>query len=183
MGIRTERLIFAIDMNHRMLRTCLSLVMIAASLEGAAQRQITILDMDTHLPVANVSVRAGGRVVSSDAIGRVRVDSLADSISFRHVHYLPERMRSYEVGDTMYLLPQDHVLDEVVVMELNPKLKGMVSGWALQGAMAGAAEAPAGVAQFDFGMMLDRRRRRDKKHKEQAKEILEKWEEAEIYKR
>ena len=165
-----------------MQRTLFVFFLMGCCLTAFSQRRITVLDMDTRLPVSNVSVRASGKTFYSDVVGRVVIDTLADTLSFSHVRYLPERLRSYEVGDTMLLLPQDHVLQEVVVMELNPKLKSLVAGWALQGAMMGAAEAPAGVAQFDFGMMLDRRGRRDRKHKEQAKEVLGKWEEADVYK-
>lgn len=158
------------------------LLFLGCCLAAFPQRQITVLDMDTHLPVSKVSVRVGGKVFYSDVVGRVVIDTLADTLSFSHLRYLPERLRSYEVGDTMFLLPQDHILEEVVVMELNPNLKSLVSSWARQGALMGAAEAPKGVAQFDFGMMLDRRGRRDRKHMERAKEILGKWSEADVYK-
>jgi len=166
-----------------MKRLVFFLIVIETALELYAQRRLTFLDMDTHLTIPNVTVRVKDRVYYSNAAGRVTVDSLADTVMFSHVRYLPEKLRSYEVRDTVFLLPTDHVLPEVVVDELNPQLKGLVDSWAKAGAMMGAAEAPRGLVNFDFGMMLDKRKRRDKKHLDRAKEILDKWDEADMYKK
>jgi len=165
-------------MPHR--RVLLTIALAAVAALATAQRQIVVLDMDTDLPVRDVSVRVdSGKASKTDYLGRVTIPILFDSIMFSHVRYERELLRHQELTDTMYLLPIEHMLPEVRVTELNPHLKGLISGWALAGAMMGAAEAPRGVASFDFASMLDRRGRRDKKHLERAKKILEEWDKAE----
>lgn len=143
-----------------------------------AQRRIVVMDLDTHLPVKDVAVKAGShQVVMTDYLGRVEIPIVFDSIAFSHVRYEHERLAMTEVGDTMYLLPKDHMLPEVNIVELDPRVKGLISGWAMAGAMEGAALAPRGVASFDFANLLDRRGRRDRKHLERAKKILKDWDE------
>ena len=143
-----------------------------------AQRHLTILDMDTSLPIRDVSVRVDQEhAVQTDYLGRVDVPVVFDSITFSHVRYEHEHLALKEVGDTMYLLPIEHMLPEVHVNAASPEMLALFKGWAMAGAMIGAAEAPRGVASFDFASMLDRRGRRDKKHLERAKKILKEWDE------
>ncbi|MCR5130021.1 MAG: hypothetical protein K6C10_00990 [Prevotella sp.] len=156
-------------------------VLTAFALCSIAQRPIVVLDMDTGLPVRDVSVRVdNGAAKQTDYLGRTSVPILFDSIMFSHVRYESERLNYQEVRDTMYLLPIEHMLPEVQVTELNPQTKSLISSWAKIGAMMGAAEAPKGVASFDFASMLDRRGRRDKKHLERAKKILKDWDKKKV---
>ncbi|MBR6456074.1 MAG: hypothetical protein IKS72_03965, partial [Prevotella sp.] len=96
---------------------------------------------------------------------------------FSHMRYEYERITMAELGDTMFLLPKEHMLPEVKVTELNPQTKATIAGWVMSGAMEGAALAPRGVASFDFFEIFDRRGRRDRKHLERAKKILKEWDE------
>ena len=148
------------------------------SIEMQAQRRIVVVDMDTNVPIRDVSVKIDSqKVVQTDYLGRIDVPIVFDSIAFSHVRYEHERLTMTEVGDTMFLLPKEHMLPEVTISELDPRVKGLISGWAMAGAMEGAALAPRGVATFDFANMLDRRGRRDRKHLERAKKILKEWDE------
>ncbi len=157
----------------------LLIVLILLSHEATAQRSITVLDMDTDLPVKGVSVRVDQqRSVETDHLGRATIPVLFDSIAFSHVRYERERLAMVELSDTMYLLPIEHMLPEVKVNAASPEMLAAFKAWAQMGAMAGAAEAPRGVASFDFASLLDRRGRRDKKHLERAKEILKEWDKA-----
>jgi len=163
------------------LRTIVLTVLTAFSLNSTAQRQIVVLDMDTGLPIRDVSVRVDkDNSTQTDYLGRTKVPIVFDTIMFSHVRYESERLVYQEVADTMYLLPIEHMLPEVQVTELNPQTKSLISSWAKIGAMMGAAEAPQGVASFDFASILDRRGRRDKKHLERAKKILKKWDEKKV---
>lgn len=144
--------------------------------EASAQRNITVLDMDTDLPVKGVSVRVDQRrSAETDHLGRVTIPVVFDSIAFSHVRYERERLAMVELSDTMYLLPIEHMLPEVKVNAASPEMVAAFKAWAQMGAMIGAAEAPRGIASFDFASLLDRRGRRDKKHLERAKEILKEW--------
>lgn len=147
-------------------------------IEMQAQRRITVIDMDTNVPIRDVSVKIDSqKVVKTDYLGRIDVPVVFDSIAFSHVRYEHERLAMTEVGDTMFLLPKDHMLPEVKVVELDPRVKGLISGWVHKGAMQGVALAPGGGASFDFADLLDRRGRRDRKHLERAKKILKDWDE------
>ena len=150
------------------------------SIEMLAQRRVVVVDMDTNVPIRDVSVKIDSqKVVQTDYLGRIDVPIVFDSIAFSHLRYEHERLTMTEVGDTMFLLPKNHLLPEVTVTELDPRIKGLISGWVRQGAMRGAAEVPRATISysFDFADMLDRRGRRDRKHLERAKKILKEWDE------
>lgn len=144
-----------------------------------AQRRLTVIDMDTSLPIRDVSVRVdSGVAVQTDYLGRVEVPVTFDSITFSHIRYEREHLALQEVSDTMYMLPVEHMLPEVKVNAASPELLAMFKGWAMAGAMMGTPDQGNGiVVTFDFASMLDRRGRRDKKHLERAKKILKEWDE------
>lgn len=165
-----------------MLRILPTIVLLLVSTTATAQRTITVVDMDTQLPVKGVAVRIGSKPsVETDYRGRATIPVTFDSIAFNHVQYEPERLAFTEVGDTMFLLPKEHMLPEVKVNAASPQMMAMFKAWAKAGAMMGAAEAPAGIATFDFANMLDRRGRRDKEHLERAKKILKEWDKKKHY--
>ena len=148
------------------------------SIEMLAQRRVVVVDMDTNVPIRDVSVKIDSqKVVQTDYLGRIDVPVVFDSIAFSHVRYEHERLTMAELTDTMFLLPKEHMLPEVKITELNPKTKAVITGWVMAGAMEGAALAPRGVASFDFADLIDRRGRRDRKHLERAKKILKEWDE------
>ena len=159
--------------------SCL-LLFCAIFTEIQAQRRLVVIDMDTNLPVRDVSVRIDSqKVKQTDYLGRIDIPIAFDSIAFSHMRYEYERITMAELTDTMFLLPKEHMLPEVTVTELDPRVKGLISAWAKEGAMQGAAEAPRGniTFYFDLANMLDRRGRRDRKHLERAKKILKEWDE------
>ena len=148
------------------------------SIEMLAQRRVVVVDMDTNVPIRDVSVKIDSqKVVQTDYLGRIDVPVVFDSIAFSHMRYEYERITMAELTDTMFLLPKEHMLPEVKITELNPKTKAVITGWVMAGAMEGAALAPRGVASFDFADLIDRRGRRDRKHLERAKKILKEWDE------
>lgn len=171
-----ELFIFAskYDMVSERLFLACSLLFLCMCAKG--QRQILLLDGETHTPIKEVSVKTGkDTVYVSNEKGLVTLSLPFDTIRFSHVMYLSEMLYRQELRDTMYLFPKKHMLPEVVVSELPPEVKSMISGWVAQAAQEGAMNAPQGIASFDFASMLDRRKRRDKKHLKKAKEILEQW--------
>lgn len=143
-----------------------------------AQRKVLLLDSDTNMPISGVSVNTDeGENVTSDGKGIATLSMPFDTIRFSHLKYSSEMLKKEEVRDTVYLIPTVHLLPEVTVSELAPEIKMRIKGWVAQAVAEGAAMAPQGIASFDFANMLDRRRRRDKKHLEKAKDVLEKWDE------
>ena len=130
-------------------------------------RRITVVDIETMIPISGVNVRPDGQSPkSTDYLGRVELTERFDSIRFSHVEYMPERLSFIEFRDTMYLYPRHNQLDEVVVMGVSPQLR----------------KAMKASHESDFGMMLDKRWRRDRKRLKRAKEVLREWDLAPAYK-
>ena len=137
-----------------------------------AQRKITVVDMETHLPVYGVSVKTDTALsVMTNYKGEARIAERFDSISFTHLKYLPDRLAYAEMEDTMYLVPKSLMLPDVVVTGVNPDLKRAMKKnheqMLMQPTMKGLT--------FDFANIIDRRSRRDRKHYKKAKEILREW--------
>jgi hypothetical protein len=138
----------------------------------SAQRKIVVVDMETHLPVADVSVKTdSARAVMTDRNGVASISERFDSISFSHMRYLSDKVTFEEMKDTMYLVPKNLMLPDVVVTGVNPDLKK-----AMKKNYERMLEQPTvkGLT-FDFANIIDRRGRRDRKHYKKAKEILREW--------
>ena len=162
-----------------MLRLMLLYLLACGCLHLWGQRRVVVLDAQSHIPVVGVSVSTHGTSVLTDRGGVAFLQEPGDTITFIHRYYLSEKLRQYELRDTIFLERNEQIktieLPEVTINELSPQLKGLIHFWIKDAVAQGAAEAPRGVANFDFAKMLDRRGRRDQRHLAQAKEILRKW--------
>lgn len=155
-----------------MQRTISLIIVILSAVYVSAQRKIVVVDMETHLPVADVSVKTdSARAVMTDRNGVASISERFDSISFSHMRYLSDKVTFEEMKDTMYLVPQNLMLPDVVVTGVNPDLKK-----AMKKNYERMLEQPTvkGLT-FDFANIIDRRGRRDRKHLKKAKEILREW--------
>ena len=158
----------------KIFKTILILSLFCLPVMAQTHRSIVVVDMDTYQIIPDVSVKVDNRmIVFTDKQGRVDIGEPFDSVMFSHVRYGKE-------NDTMYLLPNEHLLPEVIVSELDPRVAAMIKGWVSGAVGEGAMLAPKGVASFDFSSLLDKRRRRDKKHLKRARKILEEWDEKRI---
>ena len=159
------------------LRTVLTALLLIVTTVAMAQKRILVLDMDTRMPVKDVTVKTNkGPAVVTDYTGRATLQMPYDSISFTHIKYESEHLTVAELTDTMLLLPKEHFLGEVKVLGVNPALSAT-----LQNAISEdrSLYAPRrGIIQFDFANIIDRRGRRDRKHHDRAKKILKQWDEA-----
>ena len=155
-----------------MQRTISLIIVIFSAVYVSAQRKIVVVDMETHLPVANVSVKTdSARAVMTDRNGVASISERFDSISFSHMRYISDKVTFEEMKDTMYLVPKNLMLPDVVVTGVNPDLKK-----AMKKNYERMLEQPTvkGLT-FDFANIIDRRGRRDRKHLKKAKEILREW--------
>lgn len=155
-----------------MQRTISLIIVILSTVYVSAQRKIVVVDMETHLPVADVSVKTdSARAVMTDRNGVASISERFDSISFSHMRYLSDKVTFEEMKDTMYLVPKNLMLPDVVVTGVNPDLKK-----AMKKNYERMLEQPTvkGLT-FDFANIIDRRGRRDRKHLKKAKEILREW--------
>ena len=155
-----------------MQRTISLIIVILSAVYVSAQRKIVVVDMETHLPVADVSVKTdSARAVMTDRNGVASISERFDSISFSHMRYLSDKVTFEEMKDTMYLVPKNLMLPDVVVTGVNPDLKK-----AMKKNYERMLEQPTvkGLT-FDFANIIDRRGRRDRKHLKKAKKILREW--------
>ena len=155
-----------------MQRTISLIIVILSAVYVSAQRKIVVVDMETHIPIAGVSVKTDSvHAVMTDINGIANIAERFDSISFNHMKYLSDKVTFEEMKDTMYLVPKNLMLPDVVVTGVNPDLKK-----AMKKNYERMLEQPTvkGLT-FDFANIIDRRGRRDRKHLKKAKEILREW--------
>lgn len=140
-------------------------------------RKFVVADMETRVPIrkAVVATKDGYRD-STNYRGVVRIPTDFDTLMVYKAGYLTAKLTMKEATDTTYLIPSGNSLREVVVwgkdgtQSINEK---MAEGFA-RAIQQGAAEAPNGVASFDFANMLDKRGRRDRKHLKKVRAAFKK---------
>lgn len=148
----------------------LILLAVCASMHG--QRKIVVVSIETLLPIKGVSVRCDrAPAVITDRMGEAVIRQVFDSISFSHVEFASERLAYSELADTMFLFPLRYSLDEVVVTGIGPDLRRQLNRMHENQIYA----RPVSGLTFNFGLILDRRTRRDRKHWQKAQEVLRKW--------
>ena len=103
----------------KIFKTILILSLFCLPVMAQTHRSIVVVDMDTYQIIPDVSVKVDNRmIVFTDKQGRVDIGEPFDSVMFSHVRYGKEKLLAKEVTDTMYLLPNEHLLPEVIVSEL-----------------------------------------------------------------
>jgi hypothetical protein len=142
------------------------------------RRCITVVDVETMIPIKGVSVRADRQSPrTTDYLGRVELTERFDSIRFSHVEYSAEQLSFIELRDTMYLFPKHNLLDEIVVTGIGADLRNAMK----KNHEANLAQPTVKGLTFDFGLLLDKRGRRDRKHLMKAREILREWDMKPVY--
>ena len=97
-------------------------LMLLGVVSASAQRRLVVADLETELPVAQVSVQGKSRVAYTDSLGCFEVPDSSLTLLFSHVNYEPRLVNIDEVGgDTIYLVSKLLNLKEVVVFG-----KGMI---------------------------------------------------------
>ena len=141
---------------------------------GHAQTHCVIVDKETGTPIRNVKVFTDkGQVAVTDYQGRVSVETPFESATISHVSYLQRRVSRFELRDTLWLLPKENRLGEVVVWGKDRKnLVSMVVKSAVADAPMYAP--PKGIAEFDFFKMFEKKPL-NRKARKKNKQILEGW--------
>lgn len=140
-------------------------------------RKLVVADMETRVPIRKVVVTTkDGYRDSSNYRGIVRIPKDFDTLRVYKAGYLMTKLSLKEVGDTTFLIPSGKSLREVTVWgkDGSNRANENMAGGLLQAIREGAAEAPKGIASFDFANMLDRRGRRDRKHLKKVKAAFDK---------
>ena len=158
---------------HPSRRSIIALAMTTSCVLASAQTKCVIIDKETGTPIRDVKVRTDkGHVAVSDYQGRVVIDSAFNSATISHVSYLQRIVNRHECRDTLWLLPKENRLGEVVVWGKEQKNIKTMIGLATRDA---AAYAPSGgVVSFDFFEMF-RKKPLSKKARRQNEKLLRDW--------
>ncbi len=138
-------------------------------------QKVLVCDGATRFPIRDVLVNADGKNVGLTTWqGIINLPNSFQTATFKKKGYAPEKLLRDEVlRDTVFLFPAEHYLDEVVVIG-----KQVVDGRELLKKMPKRdilEKKPAhSLLEFDVGLMLDKRLRRDRQHVEKLREVFKK---------
>ncbi len=144
-------------------------------LSSLRAQKVLVCDGATRFPIRDVLVSVDGKNVGLTTWqGIINLPDSFQTASFKKKGYAPEKLfRSEVLRDTVFLFPAEHYLDEVVVIG-----KQVVDGRELLKKMPKRdilEKKPAhSLLEFDVGLMLDKRLRRDRKHVEKLREVFKK---------
>ncbi len=157
------------------IRLVLFFLWLLLPLSSLQAQKVLICDGATHFPIRDVLVSVDGKNVGLTTWqGIINLPDSFQTASFKKKGYAPEKLfRSEVLRDTVFLFPAEHYLDEVVVIG-----KQVIDGRELLKKMPKRdilEKKPAhSLLEFDVGLMLDKRLRRDRKHVEKLREVFKK---------
>lgn len=168
---------FFFSMHTRVL-VCGLVALHSLCVKSQSQTRCVIIDKETGVPIRDVKAYTDrGSLAVTDYRGIVVLDSAFESVTFSHVSYLTRVAKRAEVRDTLWLLPAENRLTEVVVWGEDRKgIKSLVES-AKAAALASATPPPGGIS-FDFARLLEKKPLSRKARKRNA-EILRNWDKEE----
>ena len=157
------------------IRIVLFFLWLLLPLSSLQAQKVLVCDGATRFPIRDVLVSADGKNVGLTTWqGFINLPDSFQTATFKKKGYAPEKLfRSEVLRDTVFLFPAEHYLDEVVVIgtqvvDGRELLKKMPKRDILE-------KKPAhSLLEFDVGLMLDKRLRRDRKHVEKLREVFKK---------
>lgn len=157
------------------IRIVLFFLWLLLPLSSLRAQKVLVCDGATRFPIRDVLVSVDGKNVGLTTWqGFINLPDSFQTATFKKKGYAPEKLfRSEVLRDTIFLFPAEHYLDEVVVIG-----KQVVDGRELLKKMPKRdilEKKPAhSLLEFDVGLMLDKRLRRDRKHVEKLREVFKK---------
>ena len=157
------------------IRIVLFFLWLLLPLSSLQAQKVLVCDGATRFPIRDVLVSVDGKNVGLTTWqGFINLPDSFQTATFKKKGYVPEKLfRSEVLRDTVFLFPAEHYLDEVVVIG-----KQVVDGRELLKKMPKRdilEKKPAhSLLEFDVGLMLDKRLRRDRKHVEKLREVFKK---------
>ena len=157
------------------IRIVLFFLWLLLPLSSLQAQKVLVCDGATRFPIRDVLVSVDGKNVGLTTWqGFINLPDSFQTATFKKKGYVPEKLfRSEVLRDTVFLFPAEHYLDEVVVIG-----KQVVDGRELLKKMPKRdilEKKPAhSLLEFDVGLMLDKRLRRDRQHVEKLREVFKK---------
>ena len=100
-----------------MRRLLLTSLLVASGVALHAQRRLTVVDVETRVPIRGVNVTSRTqRADTTDWQGVIIVPDTCRTLSFSHVKYESRILNLSEVKDTVFLISKLMGLNEVVVI-------------------------------------------------------------------
>lgn len=96
-------------------RCFIALLLLTGSMASVAQRRLVVADLESDLPLAQVSVQGKEFVAQTDSTGCVEVSDSVRTLLFSHVNYESRIVNLDEVRDTVFLVSKYLSVKEVVV--------------------------------------------------------------------
>lgn len=145
---------------------------------ASAQKTCVIANAEDHVPIREALIHTdNNHWARTDYRGYWTMKYQFDSATVSKPGFVKTTVYLKNLPDTLFLLPESHQLGTVEVWGKDKESINRMKNQAAQEALAGAAEAPKGIASFDFANMLDKRGRRDHKHMKKAHELFKEMEE------
>ena len=157
----------------------MTLALLASCGAARAQRQRVVVDGDTGLPVANVSIVGKGFATVTDSLGRFTLPERCKTLVFSHIGYVSYLANINDLADSVALYSNDKRLGELVVFgrpKADDPLEGLNSGLRLSKTDAQLISAnPNGNLLGLLRYLVPKKWRKSKKEKrrEQLKKTLE----------
>lgn len=142
-------------------------------LTGWAQDSCVIVDKETGTPIRHVNVTTDkGERWTTDYRGRVAIRGHFTSATISHASYLTRIVERPELKDTLWLLPRENRLSEVVVWgEEKKNINSVVKSATAN--LAAYAPPQSGIS-FDFAQLL-RKKPLSRKARKKNKQLLRDW--------
>lgn len=176
LAIPNIKFTFAIVNQTSMQRKVLSLFIFIMHVTIVCAQQVQVCDGVSSLPIRDVLIAVNGKHFGkTDYRGIINLPVAYETATFSKTKYHAETLTQTEVQkDTVFLFPEKQSLGEVVVWG-----KHTVNGRELLKQMPKRdileAAPKHDIREFDIGLMLDKRLRRDKEHVKKQREIFQKF--------
>ncbi len=157
------------------------LIEFTLSVMAQKSKSCVVADAETHVPVREALIHTdNNHWARTDYRGYFSMPYKFDSAEVKKPGYLPTKIYLQQLPDTVFLIPAAEQLKEVQVYGTKKKMDTKFIDKTTAELMK--ASQGSGVS-FDFAKVLDRRGRRDAKHKRKAEEITSEmkektWDEA-----
>ena len=144
-------------------------------LYARAQDTIVVVDKETGTPIREVNLTTDkGAISRSNYRGQILVEGDFKSATLSHASYLTRVVKRVELKDTLWLLPRENRLSEVVVWGTDKQ--GINSVVASAVADLPAYAPPKSGVSFDFYELI-RKKPLSRKARKKNKELLKNWDE------